>query len=169
MAERDLRVAVYPGSFDPVTLGHLNIIQRARRLVGRLVVGVGANIEKQALFDPDERVHLLRAVTRDMDNVEVEAFEGLAVDYVRQKGSRVIIRGVRPLADMPAEFTIVMANRQLDEDIETVLLMADEEYAHVSSSFVRQITPLASDEKLARFLPREIIPELRAKMAAAGG
>jgi pantetheine-phosphate adenylyltransferase len=137
----------------------------ARRLVDTLIVGVGANIEKQALFDPHERAHLIQRVTEQYPNVEVRTFTGLAVEFVREVGSRVIIRGVRPLADMPAEFTMMMANRQLDPDIETVLLMADEDFAHISSSLVRQITPIATDEQLAKFFPRAIIPELRAKLA----
>ncbi|MFT5523601.1 MAG: pantetheine-phosphate adenylyltransferase, partial [Pirellulaceae bacterium] len=97
---------------------------------------------------------------------EVRSFSGLAVDFVRQCGTRVMIRGVRPLTDIAGEFTMMMANRKLDPDIETVFLMADEEFAHVSSTLIKQITPLADDEKLARFIPREIIPLLRAKMGA---
>jgi pantetheine-phosphate adenylyltransferase len=160
--------AVYTGSFDPVTLGHLNVIERSSRLFDRLVVGIGLNVEKTALFSPQERVELVVRVTRRFDNVEVKTFDGLAVHFVRDCGSRVMIRGVRPLTDIAAEFTMLMANRQLDPDIETVLLTADEELAHVSSSLIKQITPLSSDEMLARFVPREIIPDLRAKLPRAG-
>jgi pantetheine-phosphate adenylyltransferase len=156
--------AVYTGSFDPVTLGHLNVIERSSRLFDRLVVGIGLNVEKTSLFSPEERVELVARVTRRFDNVEVQTFAGLAVHFVRECGSRVMIRGVRPLTDIAAEFTMLMANRQLDPDIETVLLTADEELAHVSSSLIKQITPLSSDEMLARFVPREIIPDLRAKL-----
>ena len=159
--------AVYTGSFDPVTLGHLNVIERSSRLFDRLVVGIGLNVEKTALFSPQERVELVVRVTRRFDNVEVQTFDGLAVHFVRECGSRVMIRGVRPLTDIAAEFTMLMANRQLDPDIETVLLTADEELAHVSSSLIKQITPLSSDEMLARFVPREIIPDLRAKLPRA--
>jgi len=167
MVDGAQHVAVYTGSFDPITLGHLNVIERASRLVDRLVIGIGMNIGKEALFDPEERVALVEQVTAKLPNVEVRAFDGLAVDFVRQCDSRVMIRGVRPLTDIAAEFTMLMANRQLDPDLETVFLMADEEFAHVSSSLLKQVAPLASDEKLARFVPREIIPVLRAKLPAS--
>ena len=160
------RIAVYTGSFDPITLGHLNVIQRSSQLVDRLVVGIGVNVEKTLLFSPQERVELVQQTTEQFSNVEVQPFTGLAVNFVRQCGARVMIRGVRPLTDIAGEFTMTMANRHLDPDIETVFLMADEEFAHVSSSLIKQITPLADDDKLARFVPREIIPALRKKIAA---
>jgi pantetheine-phosphate adenylyltransferase len=164
MTDRDVRIAVYTGSMDPITLGHLNVIERSARLVDRLIVGVGVNIEKQALFSPDERVELIRRVTAGLDNVEVRQFFGLAVGFVRDCHAHVIIRGVRTLTDMEAEFTMTLANRKLDPGIETVFLMADEEYSHVSSSLIKQITPLAGDEELARFVPRSIIADLRRKL-----
>jgi pantetheine-phosphate adenylyltransferase len=99
-------------------------------------------------------------------NVDVKTFSGLAVDFVREVGARVMIRGVRPLTDIAAEFTMMLANRQLDPEIETIFLMADEEVAHVSSTLLKQITPLASDEKLARFVPAAVIPKLREKFSA---
>ncbi len=160
------RLAVYTGSFDPITLGHLNVIERACRLVDKLIVGIGINVEKTPLFTPDERVELVQQTLARFDNVEVKLFTGLAVKFVRECGARVMIRGVRPLTDIAGEFTMMMANRQLDADIETVFLMADEEFAHVSSSLIKQITPLADDEMLSRFVPPEIIPALRAKMDA---
>jgi pantetheine-phosphate adenylyltransferase len=162
------RRAVYTGSFDPITLGHLNVIERSSRLVDELIVGVGLNIDKQSLFTGDERVELIGQVTKKIGNVDVRKFDGLAVRFVRECGARVIIRGVRSLTDMEAEFTMTLANRKLDEDIETVFLMADDEFSHVSSSLLKQITPLASDEELARFVPRAIIPDLRAKLASDG-
>ncbi len=161
----DSRIAVYTGSFDPVTLGHLNVIERASRLVDQLVVGVGLNAEKTALFSPEERVELLERVVGGIGNVRVETFSGLAVSFVRACGSRVMVRGVRPLTDIAAEFTMLMANRQLDADIEAVFLMADEDYSHVSSSLIKQIVPHSSDEMLARFVPQQIIEPLRKKLA----
>jgi pantetheine-phosphate adenylyltransferase len=163
MAESKPRTAVYTGSFDPVTLGHLNIIERASSLVDRLVVGIGINIEKQALFSLEERIAMLEQATRQLANVEVRSFQGLAVHFVRDSGARVMLRGVRSLSDIEAEFTMTLANRKLDAGIETVFLMADEQFTHVSSSLLKQITPLASDEELARFVPRNIIGELRKK------
>ncbi|MEQ8791588.1 MAG: pantetheine-phosphate adenylyltransferase [Pirellulaceae bacterium] len=156
--------AVYTGSFDPITLGHLNVIERSSRLFDRLVVGIGLNTEKTPLFSPEERVELVQRVTRGFDNVEVLTFAGLAVQFVRDCGARVMIRGVRPLTDIAAEFTMMMANRKLDADIETVFLMADEEFAHVSSSLIKQITPLSNDEMLSKFVPEGIIADLRRKL-----
>jgi pantetheine-phosphate adenylyltransferase len=158
------RRAVYTGSFDPITLGHVNVIERSSRLVDELIVGIGTNIDKQTLFTADERVELIRRVTEHLGNVVVKKFDGLAVRFVRECDARVIIRGVRSLSDMEAEFTMTLANRKLDAGIETVFLMADEEYSHVSSSLIKQITTLASDEEIARFVPREIVPDLRAKL-----
>ena len=161
MSQADPRTAVYTGSFDPITLGHINVIERASRLVDKLIVGIGINIEKQSLFTFDERVEMVRSSTKHLQNVEVKTFSGLAVHFVRQCGARVLLRGVRSLTDIEAEFTMTLANRKLDPGIETVFLMADEQFSHVSSSLLKQITPLASDEELARFVPREIIPQLR--------
>lgn len=164
MTRSDSRVAVYTGSFDPITLGHLNVIERSSKLVDKLIVGIGINTEKAHLFPPEERVKLVAEATASITNVEVIGFSNLAVEFVRHCGARVMIRGVRPLTDLAGEFTMMMANRHLDPGIETVFLMADEEFAHVSSSLIKQITPLASDEMLARFVPRSIIPALRARI-----
>jgi pantetheine-phosphate adenylyltransferase len=158
------RRAVYTGSFDPITLGHLNVIERSSRLVDELIVGVGTNIEKEPLFTAEERVELIRRMTDPLGNVFVKQFAGLAVRFVRECSARVIIRGVRSLSDMETEFTMTLANRKLDPGIETVFLMSDEEYSHVSSSLIKQITALASDAELARFVPSAIIPDLRARL-----
>jgi pantetheine-phosphate adenylyltransferase len=159
------RRAVYTGSFDPISLGHLNVIERSARLVDELIVGVGQNIDKQSLFSADERVDLIERATTHLNNVTVKTFDGLAVRFVRDCGARVIIRGVRSLGDIEHEFTMTLANRKLDPDIETVFLMADDEYSHVSSSLIKQIAPLAGDDELSRFVPAAIIPKLRAKLA----
>ncbi len=159
-----MKIAVYTGSFDPITLGHLDVIQRSSRLVESLVVGIGVNTEKQGLFSTGERIDLVQRCTQNLDNVEVRSFEGLAVNFVTDCGANVMIRGVRPLTDVAAEITMTMANRQLNDHLETVFLMADSKYAHVSSSLLKQIAPLADDDQLARFIPREIIPDLRDKI-----
>jgi pantetheine-phosphate adenylyltransferase len=159
------RRAVYTGSFDPISLGHLNVIERSARLVDELIVGVGQNIEKQPLFNTDERVDLIKQATAHIANVTVKPFDGLAVRFVRDCGAHVIVRGVRTLGDIEAEFTMTLANRKLDPDVETVFLMADDQYSHVSSSLIKQIAPLAGDAELARFVPKAVIPELRAKLA----
>lgn len=156
--------AVYTGSFDPITLGHLNVIERSSTLVDELIVGVGLNIGKPGLFSAGERVEFIERVTKDLRNVKVRKFKGLAVHFVRECDSRVIIRGIRSLSDMETEFTMTLANRKLDPDIETVFLMADDEFSHVSSSLIREITSLAGDEELARFVPREIVADLRERL-----
>ena len=158
--------AVYTGSFDPITLGHLNVIERSSKLVDELIVGVGLNIDKQSLFTADERVELIRRTTSHLTNVEVRTFTCLAVQFVRDCDARVIIRGVRSLTDMESEFTMTLANRKLDPGVETVFLMSDEEFSHVSSSLIKQITPLAGDEELARFVPKVVIADLRKKLAS---
>ena len=159
------RTAVYTGSFDPITLGHLHIIQRAAPLFDELVIGVGMNADKRSLFDPTQRVELVRSVTGGLAQVRVEVFDGLAVDFVRSLGARVMVRGIRPLTDIAGEFTMMMANHQLAPDIETVFLMAAERYAHISSSLLKQIAALSDDdEQLAKFVPQEIIQPLRERL-----
>lgn len=161
------RRAVYTGSFDPVTLGHLNVMQRARLVADELIVGVGVNAHKTPLFNVDERAALVERAVKaaGLDHVRVETFEGLAVRFVRDVDARLIVRGVRSVTDMEAEFTMILANRKLDPEIETVFFMAGDEFSHVSSTLIKQITPLASDDELSRFVPREIIADLRAKLA----
>src|SRR5215470_1793103 len=167
MTNSDSRIAVYTGSFDPITLGHINVIERASRLVDKLIVGIGINIEKQSLFTSEERLALVRHAVKHLPNVEVRQFSGLAVHFVRECGASVMLRGVRSLTDIEAEFTMTLANRKLDAGVETVFLMADEQFSHVSSSLLKQITPLATDEELVRFVPPIVIRELRKKFAAA--
>jgi pantetheine-phosphate adenylyltransferase len=159
------RIAVYPGSFDPITLGHLNVIERASLLFDRLIVGVGISIEKQAMFTACERVELIRAATSHLRNIEIQTFQGLAVDFVRKAGARVMVRGVRPITDIAAELTMMMANRRLAPDIETLFMIADGELAHVSSSLIKQIAGLTSEEELLRFLPPNVVTAVRAKLA----
>jgi pantetheine-phosphate adenylyltransferase len=153
MATRPLspRLAVYTGTFDPVHLGHLDIIVRGSHLFDRLIVGVGNNPDKTTLFSIEERVTLLRQVTGQLSSVEVQPFTGLAVDFVRAAGARIMLRGLRTLSDMEYEFTMSLMNRNLDPGIETVFLMANEQYSHISSSLLRQIASLGGD--LSKFLP----------------
>ena len=159
------RVAVYTGSFDPVTLGHLDVIGRASRIFDAIVVGVGINPDKQPLFSLEERVDLVKAAVAAFGNVRVERFSGLSVAFVREQGAHVLLRGVRSLTDIEAEFTMTLANRKLDPDVETVFLMADAAYSHISSSLLKQITPLADDDALSRFVPRPVVAALRRKLA----
>ena len=158
------RVAVYPGSFDPITLGHLNVMERASKLFDRLIVGVGVNVEKQTMFSADERLALIREATAHLQNVEIRTFMRLAVTFVKQCGARIMVRGVRPITDIAAELTMMMANRRLAPDVETLFMIADGELAHVSSSLIKQIATVADDAELSRFLPPNVVRAVRARM-----
>jgi len=157
--------AVYPGSFDPFTLGHLDIVQRASRLFDRLVIGVGVNLEKQPLFTEKERVELIRLATAHLNNIEVLTYQGLTVKFVQQLGAKIMIRGVRPITDIPAELTMMMANRRLAPDIETLFMFADGELAHVSSSLIKEIAPVADEQTFANFLPKPIVQKVLERIA----
>lgn len=159
--------AVYVGSFDPMTLGHLDIIRRASRIFDHVTVGIGINPEKNTLFTPSERLDLCRLSVKDMPNVDVTTFDGLAVDFVRQCGSRILLRGVRTLTDIEAEFTMTLTNRVLDQEIESVFLMSAERFAHISSSLIKQIAKMAKEDvcvRLKDFVPAPIIEPLILRM-----
>ena len=158
------RAAVYTGTFDPIHLGHLDVIQRCSRLYDRLIVGVGVNPDKATLFDIEERAELIRRVTADLGNVEVVTFDGLAVRFVREAGAKIMVRGLRTLSDMEYEFTMSLMNLSQDPEIETLFLMAKEEYSHVSSSLLRQIAKLGGD--LSKFLPEPVRAALVAKASS---
>jgi pantetheine-phosphate adenylyltransferase len=161
--------AIYPGSFDPFTLGHLDIVQRASRLFDRLVIGIGINLEKQPLFSADERVELIRLSTAHLANVEILTYQGLTVKFVQQQGAKIMIRGVRPITDIPAELTMMMANRRLAPDIETLFMFADGELAHVSSSLIKEIAMIADEQAFANFLPKPIVKKVLERLAKSGG
>lgn len=158
------RTAVFTGTFDPLTLGHLDVIRRGRVLFDHVVVGIGVNPNKTALFSIDERVELARQVVADFPNVSVESFEELTVQFVRRIGARVILRGLRTLSDMEYEFGMTLTNQRLDPFIETVFLMADGEYSHVSSSLIKQVARYGGSSALSRFVPHELIAPIMAKM-----
>ncbi len=162
----DSHVAVYTGTFDPVHLGHLDIIRRGSRLFERLIVGVGDNPEKAPFFSAGERVSLLQEVARPFANVEVIAFDGLAVKFVRNQHARIMLRGLRTLSDMEYEFTMSLMNLNLDPDLETIFLMAKEEYSHVSSTLLRQIAVFGGE--LAKFLPPIVKEALECAAQARG-
>lgn len=154
MPDTSHHIAVYTGVFDPVHLGHLDIIRRGAGLVDRLVVGVGDNPEKTPLFNQEERVTLIRAVAADIANVEVRPFSGLAVGFVRGIGARLMLRGIRTTSDMEYEFDMSLTNLALDPGIETVFLMAASQYTHISGTLLRQIASFGGD--LSRFVPPEV-------------
>jgi pantetheine-phosphate adenylyltransferase len=154
MAKAAERIAVYTGVFDPVHLGHLDVIRRGSRLVDRLVVGVGENPEKAPFFTLEERVKLLEKVVEPFAHVEVKPFSGLAVHFVRSLGARVMLRGLRTTSDMEYEFNMSLMNRSLDPGIETVFLMAKDTYSHVSGNLLRQIATFGGP--LDNFVPPEV-------------
>jgi len=135
-------LAIYPGSFDPVTNGHLDLIERGTKIFDRLVVAVLRNSEKDPLFTTTERVEMLREVTRQWDNVEVDVFEGLLVEYARQRKAQVILRGIRAISDYEYELQMALMNRKLEPHIETVFMMPAEAYSYLSSRLVREISQL---------------------------
>jgi pantetheine-phosphate adenylyltransferase len=167
--EANSQIAVFTGTFDPITLGHLDVIDRASRIFRRVIVGVGSNPDKQSLFSPDERVRLVQASVRKLQGVEVECFSGLTVHFVRKCGARVIVRGVRTVADMDYELTMARTNRSLDAAVETLFLPAREEYSHISSTLIRQIAREAGRTDLAKFVPAPVIEPLLEKFQNANG
>lgn len=139
------RLAIYPGSFDPPTLGHLDVIERACKLFDEIVVAVGVNSAKTPLLSAEERVDSLRATVAHLSNVSVDSFEGLLIDYVHSKDAKSIVRGLRATADFEYEFQMAMVNRRLASDIDTVFLMTKWEHSYLSSSIVREVANLGGD------------------------
>jgi len=154
------RLAVYTGVFDPVHLGHLDLIRRGSKLVDHLIVGVGDNPEKVPFFNVQERVVLLQEVVRPYANVEIKPFQGLAVHFVRSLGSRIMLRGLRTTSDMEYEFAMSLTNATLDPEIETIFLMASETYSHISGTLLRQIAMFGGE--LDKFVP----PPVKAALVA---
>ncbi len=158
-------VAIYPGSFDPVTNGHLDLIQRASNLFARLVVAVLVNPEKDPLFSPQERAKMLDLVVAHLPNVEVDTFEGLLVDYARSKGARVLLRGIRAVSDYEYELQMALMNRQLEPDMETVFMLPAEAYSYLSSRLVREVARLGGSIK--GLVPAAVEERIRAKLMAS--
>ncbi len=159
-----MRIAIYPGSFDPITLGHLNIIERAANIFDRLIVCVGYNSKKNPMFTAEERVQLIRQVTRKMDNVEVEASDELLAQYAQRKGACVIVKGLRAVSDFESEFTMSLINKKLNPDLDTMFLTAEEKFMYLSSSAVKELGYY--DVELSDFLPVEVIDEFKARLHA---
>ena len=145
------KIAIYPGSFDPLTNGHLDIINRAALIFENIVIAVASNSEKDTLFTKDERLEIISEATSSIENARVESFNGLLVDYAKKNNVFTIIRGLRTLSDFEYEFRMAIMNRSLDSSVETVFLMTDEKYGHISSSFVKEIYNLDGD--VSSFVP----------------
>jgi pantetheine-phosphate adenylyltransferase len=139
------RLGIYPGSFDPPTLGHLDVIERAAKLFDEIIVAVGVNSSKKPLLTCEQRMQALRDATSGMSNVRVNSFDGLLVEYVSRQGAKAIVRGLRATADFEYEFQMAMVNRRLSGDIETVFLMTKWEHSYLSSSIVREVALLGGD------------------------
>ncbi|WP_243371724.1 pantetheine-phosphate adenylyltransferase [Geotalea sp. SG265] len=137
-----LKIAVYPGSFDPITYGHLDIIERGLKIFDKIVVAVAKNSEKSSLFTTDERIALIREVLGDNDRAKVDTFNGLLVDYVRAQGATVIIRGLRAVSDFEYEFQLAQMNRSITQDVETLFMMTSVPYSYLSSSIVKEVSSL---------------------------
>jgi len=149
-----MRVAVYPGSFDPITLGHMDIIERASKLFDTLIVAVMVNQEKKPVFTAHERVAMLEDVTAGIKNVRIAHFEGLLADFARQNGAETIIKGLRAVSDFEYEFQMAMVNKKLNPDLDTVFLMTSEKYMYLSSRVVKDVGAFGGD--LSGFVPPEV-------------
>ncbi len=154
--------AIYPGSFDPVTLGHLDIIKRASRTVDKLIVGVLNNGGKHPLFTIDERVDMLKEVTRDIPNVKIMSFSGLLVDFARQTESTVIVRGLRAISDFDYELQMAQTNRKMNPEVDTMFLATSLEYAYLSSTTVKEVAFFDGD--IREFVPNQVVASVQKKV-----
>ena len=158
-----MKIAIYPGSFDPITSGHLNIIQRAANIFDRLIVCVMVNAGKSPMFTQQERVDMIKSVVHDIPNVEVDASAELLAEYARRKGSCVIVKGLRAGSDFENEFQMAMINRKINPGLDTMFLTAEHQYMYMSSSTVKELGSYGVE--LTDFLPEEIIPDFQKKMS----
>lgn len=157
-----MKTAIYPGSFDPITLGHLNIIKRAALCFDKLIVCVMVNSQKNGLFTPDERVALIRKVVSQLPNVEVDQSSVLLAEYARQRRARVIVKGLRAVSDFESEVQMAVVNRKLNPNVDTMFLPSNEKYTYLSSTVVKEMVRYGVE--LSDFIPREIIADVKQKM-----
>lgn len=158
-----MTTAVYPGSFDPLTNGHVDVIRRGTRIFSRLIVAVADNPAKQSLFTKEERIVMIKDATKSLKTVEVDSFDGLVVDYVKRQKATVILRGIRTISDFEYEYQMAMTNRTFSSDIETVFVMTHEEYSFVSSRLIKEAAALGGD--VSSFVPKEVERALKKKYA----
>lgn len=156
-----LGTAIYPGFFDPFTMGHFNIVERASRVFDKVVVAVAADSPKQGLFSSDERVAMIKEALKSTKNVEVEGFKGLLVNYVLEKKSIVLIRGIRTVSDFEYEFQMALANKVMSEEIETFFMMTDSKYSYLSSTIIKEVARLGGD--FSQMVPPSVMNLLKAK------
>lgn len=160
---KDMNIAIYPGSFDPITRGHLDIITRGSKIYDKLIVAVLVNVDKKCLFSIEERVELIKRVTKNLENVEVLSFDGLLVDFARLNNSKVILKGLRTMSDFEYEFQMALMNSKLDSEIETVFMMTSSAYSYVSSSAVKQVAKFGGS--IEGFVPEELIEDIMNKFS----
>jgi pantetheine-phosphate adenylyltransferase len=156
-----MKIAIYPGSFDPITNGHIDILERAMKLFDKVIIAIAQNTAKNPLFTEEERLALLRKVTKQYKNVEVDSFNGLLVDYVAARKATAVVRGLRAMTDFEYELQMALMNRKLDEAMETVFLMPNEKYTYLSSNVVREIARLGGD--VSKFVPAIVRQSLQQK------
>lgn len=157
-----MRIAICPGSFDPITNGHLDVIQRAAKLFDRVVVAVAMNQSKGPLFSVEERLAMVRDAAAHLPNVEAETFSGLLVNYVRQRGAHAVVRGLRAVSDFEFEFQLALMNRKLNEQVETIFMMPRESYTFLSSRLIKEIASLGGD--VGEFVPPPVLSALRRRL-----
>jgi len=160
-----VRRAIYPGSFDPITNGHLDVIQRAAKLFDEVVVAVAFNEQKTSLFPVDERVALIQHASATVPNIRIERFDGLLVDFARQQQASAVVRGLRAISDFEFEFQMALMNRKLEPEIETIFMMPAEKYTYISSRIVKEIARLGGD--VTAFVPTSVAEALQARLHGA--
>lgn len=153
-----MKIAVYPGSFDPITNGHLDIIRRGAKAFDKIIVAVLVNVDKKHLFEIDERVELIKKVTRDMENVEIRSFNGLLVNFLKECNTNIILKGLRTSSDFEYELLMAFMNKELDSSIETVCMMSSSKNLHISSSNVKQVAKFGGD--IEGLVPSEVVSDI---------
>ena len=156
------KVAIYPGSFDPFTNGHQNVIERGIKVFGKVIVAVAHNTSKKTIFTLEERVEILNEIFKDRDDVEVDYFEGLLVAYAKKKGTNIVLRGMRTVSDFEYELQMALANKTLSDELETVFMVTDSEFAHISSSVIKEVVSLGGPA--THMVPEAVEVKLREKL-----